>query len=58
MILGVLLAGKRYPLAKYFCILMIVVGVAAFMYKDGKADASDSMFDFGVGEILLVSGKT
>ncbi|CAK8682627.1 unnamed protein product [Clavelina lepadiformis] len=54
MILGVLLANKKYPIAKYFCILMIVGGVAGFMYKDGKASESTSAFTFGLGEILLL----
>jgi len=58
MLLGVFLAGKRYPLAKYLCILMIVAGVATFMYKDGKATDDDSMFDFGIGEILLLVSLT
>merc|ERR1712013_536232 len=34
MILGVLVGRKSYPLLKYLFILMIVVGVALFMYKD------------------------
>ena len=34
MILGVLLARKRYPLIKYICVLFIVLGVALFFYKD------------------------
>lgn len=34
MILGVLLAKKRYPIAKYFCVFLIVIGVALFLYKD------------------------
>lgn len=34
MILGALLANKRYPLIKYFCVLLIVIGVALFLYKD------------------------
>ena len=34
MILGVLLARKRYPLVKYFCVLLIVLGVALFLFKD------------------------
>ena len=54
MIMGVIFAHKRYPLVKYFCILLIVLGVAGFMYKDGKADAAHK-FEFGWGQILLVS---
>jgi len=54
MILGVLLAHKRYPLAKYLCILMIVSGVAMFMYKDSKSGS----FAFGTGEALLLVSLT
>ncbi|XP_002125771.2 solute carrier family 35 member B1 isoform X1 [Ciona intestinalis] len=59
MILGVLLAHKRYPIAKYFCVLMIVLGVAGFMYKDGK-DSGDSagLVSMGFGEILLLVSLT
>lgn len=39
MILGVLVGNKRYDLKKYICILLIVIGVALFMYKDGKVSA-------------------
>lgn len=34
MILGVLIAKKRYPLSKYLFVLLIVSGVALFLYKD------------------------
>jgi len=34
MILGVLFGGKRYPLLKYLFVLLIVIGVALFTYKD------------------------
>lgn len=57
MILGVLLARKRYPLLKYIFVTLIVVGVALFMYKDnhdkGSADES-SMF----GNLLLMLSLT
>lgn len=53
MILGVLLAKKSYPIAKYFCVLLIVGGVASFMYKENKV--SSNTFSFGFGEILLVN---
>lgn len=36
MLLGVLLGKKTYPLRKYLFVLLIVIGVGAFMYKDGK----------------------
>lgn len=34
MILGVLIAKKKYPLVKYLFVLMIVCGVALFLYKN------------------------
>ncbi|CAD5119163.1 DgyrCDS7801 [Dimorphilus gyrociliatus] len=53
MILGVLLAGKRYPLRKYLFIVLIVAGVALFMYKEKKGAATT--VGFGFGEILLIT---
>lgn len=53
MILGVLIGNKRYDLKKYICIIMIVIGVALFMYKDGKV-SSVSEETIGLGELLLV----
>jgi len=35
MILGVLIGRKNYPLLKYLFVLLIVIGVALFMFKDG-----------------------
>ena len=56
MILGVLMARKRYPLAKYLFVLMIVIGVAMFMYKPKRGgSALDADHVFGWGEALLVS---
>merc|ERR1711997_797564 len=55
MVLGVLVGRKKYPALKYLFILMIVAGVALFMYKDSaaqKAGSSDSLI--GVGELLLL----
>lgn len=55
MILGVLIGNKKYSAQKYVCIVTIVIGVALFMYKDGKGKAAavnESMF--GIGEILLL----
>jgi len=60
MILGVLVGRKSYPLLKYLFILMIVVGVALFMYKD-KGGVSGSPIGegtLGVGELLLVLSLT
>ncbi|XP_067005998.1 solute carrier family 35 member B1 [Anabrus simplex] len=55
MILGVLLGKKNYPLRKYIFVLLIVIGVALFMYKDGKtsADSGDSVIGFGEFLLLL-----
>jgi solute carrier family 35 (UDP-galactose transporter), member B1 len=57
MILGVVLARKRYTWRKYLFVLMITFGVALFLYKPsenkGKAHVDDPVF--GWGEVLLVS---
>jgi len=62
MILGVLVGRKSYPLLKYLFILMIVVGVAIFMYKDkvgtNKSTMSTEEGLVGVGELLLVLSLT
>lgn len=52
LILGVLIGNKRYDLKKYVCIIMIVIGVALFMYKDGKV-SSVKEETVGLGELLL-----
>lgn len=52
MILGVLIGNKKYDLKKYICIIMIVIGVALFMYKDGKV-SSVKEETIGLGELLL-----
>jgi len=55
MLLGVLVARKRYPLEKYFYVLVIVLGVVLFMYKEPKETAKviESGEIFGIGEFLL-----
>ncbi|XP_038077782.1 solute carrier family 35 member B1-like [Patiria miniata] len=58
MLLGVLLARKRYPLVKYLCVLLIVIGVAIFVYKDSKASSSVTESFFGYGEMLLILSLT
>ncbi|XP_067686950.1 solute carrier family 35 member B1-like [Haliotis asinina] len=58
MILGVLLARKRYPMAKYFCVLLIVMGVAMFMYKDQANKAKEAHSGLGMGEFLLLVSLT
>ncbi|XP_052805276.1 solute carrier family 35 member B1-like isoform X2 [Mya arenaria] len=57
MILGILLAKKRYPAAKFLFILMICMGVALFMFKDKPAVADES-HGFGFGEVLLLVSLT
>ncbi|KAK8756406.1 hypothetical protein V5799_000891 [Amblyomma americanum] len=55
MVLGVLVGGKRYALSKYLSIFVVVLGVALFIYKDGKASAqTSSQGVLGKGELLLV----
>ncbi|CAH3195928.1 unnamed protein product [Porites evermanni] len=59
MILGVLLAKKKYPLIKYMCVLLIVCGVALFMYKENKKKVSNTSDGWiGFGEILLLVSLT
>lgn len=59
MVLGVLVGGKKYPILKYLFILMIVIGVALFMYKDtsGTNSSGDGNL-IGVGELLLLLSLT
>ncbi|KAL1458590.1 hypothetical protein WDU94_008727 [Cyamophila willieti] len=52
MLLGVLLGRKSYALKKYLFVLLVVIGVAMFIYKDGKESKSET--NFGFGEFLLV----
>lgn len=54
MILGVLIGNKKYSVQKYVCIVLIVIGVCLFMYKDGKSNAGAGESSFGIGEILLI----
>ncbi|KAL5010517.1 hypothetical protein ScPMuIL_012822 [Solemya velum] len=59
MILGIVFARKRYPHAKFLFILMIVIGVAMFLYKDSAASAKGGETSmFGVGELLLLVSLT
>lgn len=52
MILGLLVGNKTYAMKKYICVLMIVIGVVLFMYKDGKSNTEQD--SSGIGELLLV----
>lgn len=58
MILGVLLGKKKYPIQKYFFVLLVVIGVAMFMFKDGKTSGNDSGPTVGIGEMLLLLSLT
>jgi UDP-galactose transporter B1 len=67
MILGVVINKKSYPFIKYICVLMIVFGVASFMYKDHPSHSNFSFMSgssiisifssIGIGEVLVVSGR-
>ncbi|KAG5669006.1 hypothetical protein PVAND_016909 [Polypedilum vanderplanki] len=59
MILGVILAHKRYTIQKYIFVLLIVVGVILFIYKEGKAkDDQENQIEglLLVGMSLLADG--
>lgn len=58
MILGVLVGHKSYPMKKYLFVLLIVIGVVLFMYKDRPVSSSQSDSSFGIGEILLLLSLT
>ncbi|XP_006889376.1 PREDICTED: solute carrier family 35 member B1 [Elephantulus edwardii] len=57
MLLGVTLLKKKYPLAKYLCVLLIVAGVALFMYKPKKVVGMEE-HTIGYGELLLLLSLT
>ncbi|XP_054170645.1 solute carrier family 35 member B1 isoform X2 [Homo sapiens] len=57
MLLGVTLLKKKYPLAKYLCVLLIVAGVALFMYKPKKVVGIEE-HTVGYGELLLLLSLT
>ena len=51
MLFGVLFAHKRYAWRKYAYVLLIVTGMAIFLYKPGKGQG----FQLGAGELLLAA---
>jgi hypothetical protein len=53
LISGVLFAHKSYPYRKYLYILMIVTGMAIFLYKE-KPGKTVGGFSIGTGELFLV----
>lgn len=60
LILGVLWAGKRYGWKKFCCILIIVIGVALFLYNPEKAAKAGNSENhtIGFGELLLLVSLT
>jgi solute carrier family 35 (UDP-galactose transporter), member B1 len=53
IILGKLIGKKSYTYRKYFFVVLIVIGVILFMYKDGKNSHKESQ-NLGWGEALLL----
>lgn len=53
MLLGVLLGRKSYSLQKYMFVLLIVIGVVLFMFKEGKSNSSP-LEQEGLGQLLLI----
>lgn len=51
MILGVLIGRKSYSIQRYVCVILIVIGVILFMYKDKTPTTQQD--GLGWGEILL-----
>lgn len=56
MILGVLYGRKKYPIQKYLFIFMIVVGVALFIWKDGKTSKKEDGNLFGYFLLMFSLG--
>eukprot|EP00118_Oscarella_pearsei_P005139 m.23189 g.23189 ORF g.23189 m.23189 type:complete len:345 (+) comp28445_c0_seq2:31-1065(+) len=54
MLLGVLFSRKRYPFWKYVVVLLIVSGVAIFLYKDRGHSQDKPTEGLGWGEVLLI----
>ncbi|XP_016329792.1 solute carrier family 35 member B1-like [Sinocyclocheilus anshuiensis] len=58
MILGVTILRKKYPMAKYLCVFLIVAGVALFLYKPNKGSSTSDEHKSGFGEMLLLLSLT
>uniref|UniRef100_A0A8C1YVA2 Solute carrier family 35 member B1 n=1 Tax=Cyprinus carpio TaxID=7962 RepID=A0A8C1YVA2_CYPCA len=58
MILGVTILRKKYPMAKYLCVFLIVTGVALFLYKPNKGSSTSDEHTYGFGEMLLLLSLT
>ncbi|XP_058821721.1 solute carrier family 35 member B1 homolog [Topomyia yanbarensis] len=57
MLLGVMFGRKSYTLQKYFFVLLIVIGVVMFMFKEGKSNNSP-LEQEGLGQLLLIMSLT
>ncbi|XP_055644861.1 solute carrier family 35 member B1 homolog [Toxorhynchites rutilus septentrionalis] len=57
MLLGVLVGRKSYTLQKYLFVLLIVIGVVLFMFKEGKS-SSAPLEQEGLGQLLLIMSLT
>lgn len=57
MLLGVMFGRKSYTLQKYLFVLLIVVGVVLFMFKEGKTSSSPLEKE-GLGQLLLIMSLT
>lgn len=57
MFLGVLFGRKTYTLQKYMFVLLIVLGVILFMFKDGKT-SNAPLENEGLGQLLLIMSLT
>lgn len=58
MALGIILARKRYPLHRYFCVLLIVLGVGLFLHSNPKSATTLTPHPTGTayfGELLIMS---
>lgn len=56
--LSIMFPLQIYPIRKYIFILLIVIGVALFMYKDGNVSKKQSESYLSVGELLLLLSLT
>ncbi|KAK2721139.1 solute carrier family 35 member B1-like [Artemia franciscana] len=58
MVLGFLFGRKSYPIQKLMFVLIIVIGVAMFMFKDSEAAKSTEPAGLGMGELMLIISLT
>ncbi|XP_065178934.1 solute carrier family 35 member B1-like [Sycon ciliatum] len=55
LLLGILIAGKRYPLFRYLCVALIVSGAAIFLYPKDKPSAAKVEGNELMGNMLLAA---